>query len=89
MTLTIENDLLHPDAIDHALRWSVGTAERLARRGVLPYHCLPGGEIRMRWEEVRSLIRFVPPEPQEPKPGRSSPSPPRRPAAPTAAPSAS
>ena len=42
--------------IDKRLRWPLGRAERLARRGKLPHVVLPDGAIRFRWRSVRCLL---------------------------------
>lgn len=42
--------------VDKRLRWPLGRAERLARRGKLPHLLLPDGVIRFRWRQVRELL---------------------------------
>jgi hypothetical protein len=50
---------LYPAQIDRHLNWPPGTALRLVRRQQLPHYVLPDGSIRLRLEEVASLIRKV------------------------------
>ncbi len=53
-------DLISTTAIDHRLKWSLGHAESLAKRGKLPHYKLPDGSIRFRWVEIEALIHRVP-----------------------------
>lgn len=53
--------LLTPEEVDASLRWPLGKAERLARRGVLPHLVLPDGKtIRFERDAVERAIRRVP-----------------------------
>ena len=52
-------ELVYPEQIDRNLNWPLGTAARLARRNRLPHYVLPDGSLRMRWEEVRVMVRHV------------------------------
>ena len=50
-----------PEEIDSLLRWPLGKAERLARRGMLPHILLPDGKtIRFNRAEVEALVKRVP-----------------------------
>ena len=49
-------DLLTERELDKRLRWPLGRAERLARRGKLPHVVLPDGTIRFEWETIEPLI---------------------------------
>jgi hypothetical protein len=42
--------------VDKRLRWPLGRAERLARRGKLPHIVLPDGAIRFQWRVIRRLL---------------------------------
>jgi hypothetical protein len=55
----VADDLEHPEQIDRRLGWQPGTAARQARRGKLPHYVLPNGDLRLRWDEVNSLVRHV------------------------------
>jgi hypothetical protein len=55
----VADDLEFPEQIDRRLNWQPGTAARLARRGKLPHYVLPNGDLRLRWDEVNSLVRRV------------------------------
>lgn len=48
--------LLCGDDIDRRLNWTLGKADRMARRGKLPHILLPDGSIRYRWKAVRSTL---------------------------------
>ncbi len=48
------------EEIDQRFRWSIGRAERLARRGKLPHVVLPDGSIRFEPEAIEGLITRVP-----------------------------
>ena len=52
-------DLIYGEEVDRRLNWSLGRAERLARKQKLPHYVLPDGSIRFSWEEVEPLIRPV------------------------------
>lgn len=54
-------ELLESADVDRRLRWPIGRAKHLARRGKLPHLVLPDGEIRFRWEELERLIVAVAP----------------------------
>jgi hypothetical protein len=51
---------LYPEDVDVRLNWPLGRAERLARRGRLPYVVLPDGSIRFEWAEIEALLVRVP-----------------------------
>lgn len=53
-------ELLYPDDIDTRLNWPAGRTSRLTRNGKLPHYVLPDGSIRLRWEEIASLLQHVP-----------------------------
>jgi hypothetical protein len=62
-------DLLYPDDIDARLNWPLGRTSRLAQQDKLPHYLLPDGSIRLRWDEIKVLVRRVPlPEQQEAAP---------------------
>ncbi len=44
-------DLLYGEDIDRRLNWSLGRAERLARKQKLPHYMLPDGSIRFVWND--------------------------------------
>ncbi len=46
--------------IDKLVKWPLGTAEKLAKRGKLPFSELPDGAVRFVWAEIEPLIRKVP-----------------------------
>lgn len=46
--------------VDKALGWSLGKADRLAKRGKLPHIKLPDGSIRFDWREIEPLLVRVP-----------------------------
>lgn len=52
-------DLIYGEEVDRRLNWSLGRAERLARKQKLPHYVLPDGSIRFAWEDVAQLIRPV------------------------------
>ncbi len=52
-------DLIYGEEVDRRLNWSLGRAERLARKQKLPHYVLPDGSIRFSWEDVEQLIRPV------------------------------
>jgi hypothetical protein len=54
--------LLYPEDIDNRLNWSLGKAERLARRKQLPHVVLPDGSIRFEWDAIERLLVRVPAE---------------------------
>ena len=59
-------DFLFPEEIDARMNWPLGRTSRLARQGKLPHYRLPDESIRLRWDEVASLIRHIqPPSPVE------------------------
>jgi len=47
---------IHGTDVDARLGWSLGRAEQLARQRRLPFHLLPDGSIRFRWDEIEPLI---------------------------------
>jgi len=49
-------ELLTSREVDRLLRYSPGKATRLARRGLLPYITLPGGDIRFRQRDIEQII---------------------------------
>jgi hypothetical protein len=51
----------YPEQIDRELNWPLGTTTRLVRRQRLPHYRLPDGSVRLRIEEVKALVSFVPP----------------------------
>ncbi len=51
--------LLYGEQIDKRLNWSLGRAEKLARRGNLPHVVLPDGAIRFEWDSIEPLVRRV------------------------------
>jgi hypothetical protein len=57
---SVNAELVYPDDIDRRLNWPLGTAARLARRKKLPHYILPDGSIRLKWEEIETLVRHVP-----------------------------
>ena len=59
---------LYPEEVDRRLNWSLGRAERLARRQRLPHVLLPDGSIRFEWERIEQLLRFVPAKVEEVEP---------------------
>ena len=52
-------DLIYGEEVDRRLNWSLGRAERLARKQKLPHYVLPDGSIRFVWDEVERLVRRV------------------------------
>lgn len=58
----------YPEDIDRRLSWPLGRAERLARRGDLPYVRLPDGSIRFEWEPIEALVEKVPSRREEAEP---------------------
>jgi predicted site-specific integrase-resolvase len=48
--------------VDRLLRYRVGTAERLARRGKFPHVVLPNGEIRFKEAEIEALLTSSTPQ---------------------------
>ena len=46
--------------VDSFFKWPLGTAERLARRGKLPYFLLPNGELRFDLVEIQKLTQYIP-----------------------------
>ena len=52
-------DLIYGEEVDRRLNWSLGRAERLARKQKLPHYVLPDGSIRFVWDEVEPLVRRV------------------------------
>ena len=42
--------------VDRRLKWSVGRADRLAKRGRLPHVRLPDGSLRFEWTAIERLI---------------------------------
>jgi hypothetical protein len=63
-------DLLYPDDIDSRLNWPPGRTSRLARMGKLPHYILPDGSIRLRWDEITTLVQHVTSAPKKAKGGR-------------------
>ncbi len=61
----MDTELVYPEQIDRHLNWPLGTTSRLARRRQLPHYLLPDGSIRLRWVEVKALVRRIPREEQE------------------------
>ncbi len=53
-------EYLYPEDVDRRLSWPLGRAERLAQQRRLPYVLLPDGSIRIRWEDIESLVMTVP-----------------------------
>jgi hypothetical protein len=53
------SSLLNSHEVDHRLGWTLGRAERLARKRQLPHYVLPDGSIRFLWEDVEPLIVAV------------------------------
>jgi len=51
---------LYPEDVDRRLNWSLGRAEKLARRRRLPHILLPDGSIRFEWGEIERLVQRVP-----------------------------
>lgn len=49
--------------IDRLVNWTLGRAERLARRNKLPHYRLPDGAIRFKSEEILSLVKAAGPLP--------------------------
>lgn len=49
-------ELLTERELDKRLRWPLGRAQRLARRGKLPHVLLPDATIRFEWETIEPLI---------------------------------
>ncbi len=49
------SNLLNSHEVDHRLGWTLGRAERLARKRRLP-HYLPDGSIRFVWDDIAPLI---------------------------------
>ena len=52
-------DLIYGEEVDRRLNWSLGRAERLARKQKLPHYVLPDGSIRFVWDEVERMVRRV------------------------------
>ena len=52
-------DLIYGEEVDRRLSWSLGRAERLARKHKLPHYVLPDGSIRFVWDEVERMVRRV------------------------------
>lgn len=48
--------LLIPVEVDRLLRYRAGTAERLARKGILPHISLPDGSIRFYETEIEAIL---------------------------------
>lgn len=46
--------------VDARLRWPVGRATQLAKKGRLPSKLLPDGSIRFDWNEIERLIEHCP-----------------------------
>lgn len=51
--------LLCGNEVDRRLKWPVGRADRLARRGRLPHIRLPDGSLRFEWPAIEQLIVHV------------------------------
>ena len=52
-------DLIYGEEVDRRLNWSLGRAERFARKQKLPHYVLPDGSIRFVWDEVERMVRRV------------------------------
>jgi hypothetical protein len=55
------SEYAYPEDVDRHLNWPLGTAARLARRHRLPHYVLPDGSLRFLLDEVKVLVRRVPP----------------------------
>ena len=64
-------ELLTDRELDKRLRWPLGRATRLARRGKLPHVLLPDNTIRFEWETIEPLIVRIQPEATSPNAGGS------------------
>jgi len=53
----MEIELLKPKEVDLLLRYPFGKTARLAKAGKIPYIQLPDGQIRIREDEIESLLR--------------------------------
>lgn len=51
------HSFLHPSDVDQLLQWPRGRTMRLARLGRFPAVLLPGGEYRVRREDLEALVR--------------------------------
>ncbi len=59
--------LLCGNEVDRRLKWPVGRADRLARRGRLPHIRLPDGSLRFEWLAIEHLIVRVANDAGEPR----------------------
>lgn len=59
--------LLCGNEVDRRLKWPVGRADRLARRGRLPHIRLPDGSLRFEWPAIEHLIVRVGNDASEPR----------------------
>jgi hypothetical protein len=50
------DSLLCGNEVDRLLKWPLGRADRLARRGRLPHVRLPDGSLRFEWTSIERLI---------------------------------
>jgi hypothetical protein len=48
--------LLCGSEVDRRLKWSIGHADRLARRGRLPHVRLPDDSLRFEWSVIERLL---------------------------------
>lgn len=56
----MEQCFLTGQDVDRRLSLRPGTADRLARRGLLPHVQLPNGIIRFAWDEIASVLSRQP-----------------------------
>lgn len=53
----MENTFLTPSELDRLLRLPRGRSRRMARRNLIPFLSLPGGEIRFDRAEIERWLR--------------------------------